>query len=223
MGRKEPLNLIGPKGLDEIISIQMKYAQAFLTYPINYIATHPTQPETVFSNHKLSIQTVPLKHRIPCTGFIIREQPAKRKILAEKIPEHFPIEFYKYLQEGLDITEEETGKVYLNKDYTTEPPASKKIAYCSDTIYDEGLIEHISGADLLYHEATFLHELLDRAKLTYHSTALQTGTLAQKAKVKNLMIGHFSSRYKDLTPLLSEAQAVFQNTVLAEEGKSYEI
>lgn len=221
MGRKTPLTIIGPKGLDEIIGIQMKYAKAFFNFPINYIKTNPNEKELVFENHKFKIYTIPLKHRIPCTGFIIKEQPAKRKILADKIPEGFPHEYYRYLQQGLDITVE--GKQYINKDYTSDPLPPKKIAYCSDTIYDESLIMHLKGADLLYHEATFLHELKERADLTFHTTALQAATLAKKAEVKKLIIGHFSSRYKDLNPLKVEATSVFENTLLAKEGKEYPI
>lgn len=221
IGRKEPLTIIGPKGLDEIIGIQMKYANAFLNFPINYIKTNPDNKELVFENHKFKIYTIPLKHRIPCTGFIIQEQLAKRKILADKIPDEFPHEYYRYLQQGLNITV--GGKQYFNKDYTSDPLPPKKVAYCSDTIYDESLISHLEGSDLLYHEATFLHELIERADLTFHTTAFQAATLAKKAAVKKLIIGHFSSRYKILNPLRDEAVSVFENTLLAEEGKVYPI
>lgn len=222
-GRTESLILIGPKGLDEILSVQFKYSQSYLTYDIDYRVTNPEKAETVFENEKISIQTFPLKHRIPCTGFLISEQPAKRKILADKLPSDLPTAFFRMLKDGKDVKDELTGKTYHYTDYTEEPEPPQKIAYCSDTIFDEGLIEYVKDADLLYHESTFTNELETRAKQTYHSTAAEAATIALKANVKQLIIGHFSSRYKTLEVFESEAKAVFQNTFLAEEGKCFEV
>jgi ribonuclease Z len=223
IGRTEPLTLIGPKGLDEIISVQLKYSQSYLKYMIDYIATNPEQPEVVYTNDKIFISTFPLKHRIPCTGFLISEQAQKRKILAEKLPKNLPVHFYKMLKDGFDVSDEMTGKFYSVEEYTLPPDKPTQVAYCSDTIFDESIVEHIKGVDLLYHESTFTNELADRAAITFHSTAAQAATIAQKANVKQLIIGHFSSRYKTLQLFKEEAQAIFKNTLLAEEGKTYEV
>jgi ribonuclease Z len=222
-GRTEPLTLIGPKGLDEIISVQLKYSQSYLKYSIDYITTNSEQAEEVFANDKISIRTFPLKHRIPCTGFLISEQPAKRKVLAEKLPENSPVHFFKMLKDGFDVQDELTGKFYSVEECTLPPDEPTKVAYCSDTIFDETIVEYIKGANLLYHESTFTNELANRASETFHSTASQAATIALKAGAKQLIIGHFSSRYKSLDTFREEAQAVFKNTLLAEEGKSYEV
>ncbi len=222
-GRTEPLTLIGPKGLDEIISIQLKYSQSYLKYTIDYIGTNPDEAEEVFANEKISIRTFPLKHRIPCTGFLISEQSYKRKVLAEKLPKNVPVHFFKMLKDGFDVQDELNGKYYSVEDYTLPPDKPTQIAYCSDTIFDETIVDYIKGADLIYHESTFTNELASRATETFHSTAAQAATIALKAEAKQLIIGHFSSRYKSLEAFKEEAQAVFKNTLLAEEGKTYEV
>ena len=222
-GRTEPLLLIGPQGLDEILSVQLRYSQAFLNYTLDFHCTNPDKPEEIFANEKISIQTFPLRHRIPCTGFLISEKPAPRKILAEKLPADFPLPYFKMLKEGLDVTDELSGKTYLNRDYTATPEPPRRLAYCSDTIYDPAIARYIQNADLMYHESTFTSELEARAHITFHSTASQAADIARKAGVKQLIIGHFSSRYKTLDNFLTESQAIFPNTLLAEEGKTYRV
>ncbi len=222
-GRTEPLVLIGPRGLDEIISVQLRYSQSFLNYTLDFRATDPDSPQEIFSNEKISIRAFPLRHRIPCTGFLIAEKPAPRKILAEKLPADFPLPYFKMLKEGLDITDALSGKTYLNREYTADPEPPRKLAYCSDTVYDPGIVQYIQNADLLYHESTFTTELAGRAAMTFHSTAAQAADIARRAEVKQLVIGHFSSRYKVLDSFLAESQAVFPHTALAEEGKVFEV
>lgn len=222
-GRTESLILIGPQGLDEILSVQLRYSQAFLNYALDFRCTDPVKHEEIFSNEKISIKTFPLRHRIPCTGFLISEKPAPRKILAEKLPSGFPLPYFKMLKEGLDVTDELTGKTYPSREYTADPEPPRQLAYCSDTIYDPDIIQHVENADLMYHESTFTSELENRAQITFHSTAAQAADIARRAGVKKLVIGHFSSRYKVLDNFLIESQAVFPDTVLAEEGKVYEV
>lgn len=222
-GRTESLILIGPQGLDEILSIQLRYSQAFLNYALDFRCTDPVKHEEIFSNEKISIKTFPLRHRIPCTGFLVSEKPAPRKILAEKLPAGFPLPYFKMLKEGLDVTDELTGKTYPNREYTADPEPPRQLAYCSDTIYDPDIIQHVENADLMYHESTFTSELENRAQITFHSTAAQAADIARRAGVKKLVIGHFSSRYKTLDNFLTESQAIFPYTVLAEEGKVYEV
>jgi ribonuclease Z len=169
----------------------------------------------------IQIKTFPLKHRIDCTGFLLTKKKSKRKILADKLPENFPATFYKMLQEGHDVVDEFSGITYINDEYTTEGCPEKRLAYCSDTIYDETIVDYIKNVDLLYHEATFLAEHAERAKLTFHTTAAQAASIAQKANVKRLLIGHFSSRYKTTEDFLTEARAVFSDTTLSQEGENF--
>lgn len=222
-GRNEPLVLIGPRGLSEILSVQLRYSGSLLGFHVDFIETNPEIPQTIYSNDKITIKTFPLKHRIACTGFVISEKPQKRKILAEKLPVNFPIAYFKLLQEGKDIKDELSGKIYLNAEYTNDPEPPKTLAYCSDTAYFPEVIPHISNAGLLYHEATFEESLKSRAKLTMHSTAKEAATIAKDANVKRLIIGHFSSRYKILDDILTEAKAVFHDTELSEEGKFFQL
>ncbi|MFM2136813.1 MAG: hypothetical protein RL021_2213, partial [Bacteroidota bacterium] len=157
------------------------------------------------------------------TGFLVEERPRPRKIIKDKLVGlDVPLEQYQSLKEGKDLMLAD-GRVIPNEVLTMEPVPSRRYAFCSDTVYDEGLAETLKGVDLLYHEATFLHELEQRALETFHSTARQAATIAKKAEVKRLIIGHFSARYKNLYPLLEEAKEVFDQTTLALEGDRFSI
>lgn len=218
MGRTIELHLYCPGELQEIIEIQFKYSQTFLNYKIVY---HPHQyinNDLIFEDDRVEVRTIVLNHRIPCCGFIFTEKQVQPSITKEVIEQYdLSIEEIIAIKNGADFTfkGEDIPNKKLVKSYKP-----RKYAYVSDTCYDERILDFIKGADLLYHEATFLDELLPRAKETFHSTALQAGLIAKKAEVGKLMIGHFSARYKDLQPLLEEAQLNFQNTVLASEGES---
>lgn len=220
-GRTKDINLFGPPELKEIIDLQLKVSETILRYNIIFKATHTEYPEQIFDSNDLTVETIILNHRIPTTGFVFREKPKKRKINSEKMEEYdVPLEFIPLLKNGIDYSDK-YGNVISNKELTIDPSPSKTYAYCSDTLYNENVLEQIESVDLLYHEATFLHELIERAEETFHTTALQAGIIAQKANVKRLMIGHFSARYKELDALLLEAQTQFINTVLAIEGEKY--
>lgn len=221
--RTESLTIIGPKGLDEILTTQFKYSQTFLNFQIIFISTDATTSEDIFENELLTIKTIPLSHRIPCCGYLITQKEAKRNIIKDKLPENFPIAYIKQLKEGNDVFDELSGINYSVSEYTLEGDGAKSLAYCSDTAYLESIVPLISKVDLLYHEATFGDELLDRAISTFHSTASQAATIAKSAKVKKLVIGHFSSRYKTLDGHLSEAKAIFDETYLAEEGAIHQL
>lgn len=222
-GRSKEIHLFGPPELLDIINLQLKVSETQLRYEIIFKATHTEYPEIIFENNDVSVETIILNHRIPTTGFIIKEKRRKRKIITEKIDEHdIPLEYIPLLKNGIDYSDK-FGNIIPNAELTIDPPEPKTFAYCSDTIYTEHFLEQIEGVDFLYHEATFLHELLDRAVETFHTTALQAAQIALKANVKQLMIGHFSARYKELDSLLAEAKGVFENTVLAIEGEHHTI
>ena len=221
--RTEPLRIIGPPALQQIIEMQLMNSGSKMSFEITFIHTDAAKSEMLLDNAVFSIRTIPLTHRVPCTGFLIEEKQESRHLLAEKLPANFPIPYIKMLKNGKDVIDELTGKVYKFEEYTREGEPSKKLAYCSDTAYRPDIIPIIKNANLIYHEATFTDELLERAAKTQHSTASQAAEIAKEANAKKLVIGHFSSRYKTFETHLAEAQAVFSDTFLAEEGLIYEV
>lgn len=218
MGRTMDMHIYCPGELREIIEIQFKYSQTYLNYNIIYHPHRYVDNDLIFEDEKVEVRTVVLNHRIPCCGFVFSEKPVQPGISKEIIEQYdLTIEDIIAIKNGSDLLYKGTIIPNARLVRTYRP---RKYAYASDTCYDERILNTIHGADLLYHEATFLDELLPRAKETFHSTALQAGVIASKAEVGKLMIGHFSARYKDLEPLLEEARLKFPNTVLASEGES---
>ncbi len=223
MGRTKILELFGPPGTSEIISLQLKYSQTFLKYHINF---HEIPCDSFYQIHEdklLEVYSIPLKHKIDCSGFLFIEKPKPRRFIKEKLPSDLTLKEIAILKKGLDITDSKGKVKYKNSDLTMDPRPIRSYAYCSDTKYDEDIIQHIKDVDILYHEATFLHENENWAQTTFHSTSKQAGKIANKAKVGKLLIGHFSARYKDLDPLLVEAREEFKNTELALEGQTFVI
>jgi ribonuclease Z len=220
LGRTVALHLYCPAELQEIIEIQFKHSQTYLKYPIVYHHHKYLANDLIFEDDKVEVRTIVLNHRIPCCGFLFTEKPMLANISKDVLKTYqIPVSQILAIKEGADFITA-TGETIPNKILVSHPSKQRSYAYCSDTCYDERIIESIKGVDLLYHEATFLNDLLQRAKETYHSTALQAATIAKKAEVNQLMIGHYSARYRDLQPLLDEAQSVFSNTLLAKEGES---
>ena len=222
-GRKKALYLFGPAPLKEIIDLQFKYSETTLQFPLEFTAIDAQKPEVIINNSDVIVETIPLDHRIACTGFLFKEKKRLRKLIKEKLEDlNVPVEHYTALKRGNDYTSA-SGEVYKNDTLTTDSQAPKSYAYCSDTLYNEQYFEQISNATLLYHESTFLNDMLDRAKETHHTTALQAGEIALKTHAHKLLIGHFSARYKTLNELLDEARSVFPETELAIEGKTFAI
>lgn len=220
-GRKKPLKLACPVQLKEIIDLQLKYSDTELQFPVEYIFTNAQQSEVVISNNDVVVETIPLDHRIACTGFLFKEKKRLRKLIKEKIESlDISVAYYSVLKKGGDYTDEK-GTVYKNESLTIDSAEPKSYAYCSDTMYNESYFAQITNVTLLYHEATFLNDMLDRAVITHHTTALQAGEIALKTNAKKLLIGHFSARYKTLNELLDEAKINFPSTELAIEGKTF--
>jgi ribonuclease Z len=220
-GRVKPLKLFGPPELKEIIDLQLKYSETELQYPLDFMVTHTDKAEVILDNQDITVETIPLEHRIACTGFLFRQKKRLRKLMKEKIERlNIPVEFYSAIKKGEDYLSAD-GKLYKNADITISPEEPKTYVYCSDTLYSESYFAQINNADLLYHESTFLNNMLERAQSTYHTTALQAGEVALKTNAKKLLIGHFSARYKTLNDLLDEARSIFPETELAIEGKTF--
>lgn len=222
-GRTEPLYLHGPKGLQEIIMSQLKYSYSILNYPLYFVETNQEESVFLFEDEKVTVHTIPLLHRIPCCGFLFREKIKDKNLIKEAIPTDLPIAGRIALKKGEDF--EYNHKILKNEDYTYSPNKSRSYAFCSDTIYlpSSPLIEIIQHVDLLYHEATFTKVHESRAAQTFHSTGEQAALIAKEAQVEQLILGHFSTRYYDLSPLLEEAKAIFSNSFLAIEGETFSI
>jgi ribonuclease Z len=220
-GRIKPFQIFGPAPLMEILEMQFRYSDTTLRYDIDFIPTTDDVPRKIFENQDMIVETIILNHRIPTTGFKFTEKKRQRKLLSEKLEaDRIPLEYYPLLKKGLDL-DLPGGKTIVNADYTIDSDTPKCYCYCSDTLADNSYLDSIRGCTMLYHEATFLDELQDRANITHHTTALQAGQIAKSVGASKLLIGHFSSRYKTLLPLLEEAAGVFENTELALEGNTY--
>ncbi len=223
LGRKQELNIYGPAELREIIEKINSISDTRLNYPIVWHTTSNKELSLLFEDDKVEVRSFPLKHRIFCTGFLFSEKPLPRKIDKFKLDKFnvSPANIHK-LRNGDDIVNDD-GKKIKNKDLTLDPEASRSFAYCSDTIYDEEVVKFIKGVDLLYHESTFLNDKEKRAKETFHSTAEQAAKIAKLAKVKCLLMGHYSARYGDTEQFVTEGSTHFKNILLASEGKKFQI
>lgn len=221
MGRQQALNIIGPPALKQILDLQITHGGMSLKFEILFHPTNPHRREFILKTPLFEISSFPLQHRIHCTGFLFTENKKEKHLNMDAITAHgVPVSAYKDIKAGQSFTTED-GQLIANSILTFEPLPPKTYAYCSDTIFDPGIVEHISGADLLYHEATYMKNLEERASMYYHSTAEQAAKIAGMAGVGQLLIGHFSSRYDHLKPLLDEARSVFPDTLLALEGEKF--
>lgn len=220
--RSEPLNIFAPKGLKEIIELNFKYSNTHLLYDLHFLEYQHQSSAIIYESEEIKVTGIGMNHRIPTCGFLFSEKKHPRKILPEKLEEYgIPVSSIADLKNGMDIVINE--KKIPNSEITAEPSPIRSYAYCSDTLYNEKIIPVISGVDLLYHEATFMNESAERAAQTFHCTTTQAATIAKKAEVKALLIGHFSAKYIELEPMVEEARAIFPNTELAIEGQKYSV
>ncbi|SDK17806.1 ribonuclease Z [Catalinimonas alkaloidigena] len=222
-GRRNPLFLYGPPGLAEIITLQFQISDTRLNYHIDFKELETERSYQILETDTLTVQTLPLDHRIACCGFLFKEKPKKRRLLRDKLPHGLPPVHLNALKRGEDVKDEAGNVVVRSEEVTLPPRPSRGYAYCSDTRYNERLIPLIRNVDLLYHESTFTNEYAERAAVTYHSTAQQAAEIAQRAEVGRLILGHYSSRYRDLTTFEQEAREVFANSFLSSEGATIPI
>lgn len=221
LSHQQVLHVYGPAPLREIIELQLKVADTQICYPLHI--HHITEAKTLIDTDKLTVKCFPTNHRIECYGFSFEQKKQPRKLLPEKAREYdIPSVFYDRLTKGDDYSKKD-GSLVKNEWVTEPAEPGKKYAFCADTKYDESLITHIKGFDMIYHEATYLDNLRDRAELRFHSTTRQAAMIAKKAGVKKLLIGHFSSKYDTLEEFEAEAREVFPETELALEGVAYTI
>ena len=223
LNRTAELHIHAQADLEKILNVQLEFFCSDLPFKVIFHHINPRKHELIFEDRSVKVFSIPLKHRVPSCGFLFEEKPRDRHIIREMI-DFYNIPTWRILKikQGEDF-ETEDGEIILNTELTIEGDKPKRFAYCSDTAYSEKIIPIIEGVDCLYHEATFMETESRRAKETYHSTARQAGEIASKAKVKKLIIGHYSARYIHQNELLDEAKAVFENTILGEDLKVYDI
>ncbi|TKG95844.1 ribonuclease Z [Puteibacter caeruleilacunae] len=221
--RKGDLHIYSHSELQTLLKPQLDYLKEDLTFRIVFHPINFKKPQLVWEDKAIEIISFPMKHRISCCGFKIIEKKRPDNIKKEMIKIHdIPLKEIPAIKSGADFTTE-TGRVIPNSRLVTAAPKPRSYVFCGDTAYTETILPTIEGCNLLYHEATFTEELAGMAKLTYHSTAKQAATIAAKANVDKLIIGHFSARYHSTTPILKEAQQHFKNTEEATEGKCFSI
>ena len=218
LGRTGDLIIHSVAGLEEILRPEIDFFCKDHPFQVKIETFDPKKSEIIYDDRSVTVKTIPLKHRVPCAGFLFQEKQKEAHLISDLIKFYnIPIKELDKIKQGADFITEE-GNVIPNARLTTPAEPARSYAYCSDTAYDERIIPIVEGVDLLYHEATFANSDTPRAKQTGHSTAQQAAEIAKRANVKKLMLGHFSARYPDNQILLDEAKGIFENTILANEG-----
>jgi len=221
LGREADLHVYGPKGIKEAVLLLLKLGKTYTNYPLYFHELEETTPQLIFEDEKVSVETIPLKHRVYTNGFLFKEKLDDRKLNVEAARErNVDLSYYNKIKQGFDV-ENKAGKLIPNKDITFDPLPLKSYAYCSDTAYYPEIVPQIENATVLYHESTFLdehHHLCDKTK---HSTSKEAAVIARKANVGTLILGHYSGRYGNYELFRKEAQEIFENVKLAEDGKMF--
>ena len=219
--RETDLHIYGPKGLKEIITLQLKLSNSWTNFKLIFHELSSKESELVFEDDKVSVHTIPLDHRVYTNGFIFKEKPFERKLDIEKAKAlNIDKAYFRKLKQGADVVNED-DEVIENSAVTLDGKQPKSYAFCSDTAYKEDIVPILKDVDVLYHESTFLEDHEHLCVKTKHSTAKQAATIALKANAKHLILGHYSTRYGGLEGFKSEAETVFSDVLLAEDGKTF--
>ena len=224
LGRETPLHVYGPKGIKEMMETIFRITETHQGFEVVFHELSSKKSEKVFEDNRVEVFTIPLDHRIYCNGYLFKEKPKERHLNMQEISKYPEIEICDYhnLKRGKDI-QLSNGYILKNENLTKPAEPSVSYAFCSDTRYLESIIPIIKNVDVLYHEATFLHDLKKMADYTGHTTALEAAKIARKANVKKLILGHFSNRYNDLSVFLNEACEIFPETYLPEQLEAVKI
>jgi ribonuclease Z len=222
LGRTTDLHVYGPKGIKELILLQLKLTESWTTYDLFFHELESKESEIIFEDKHVIVKTIPLKHRVYTNGFLFQEKPAERKLNVGAVQDYdIHIAYYQKIKNGGDITLDD-GTVIENEKLSFDPVPPMSYAFCSDTVYNENIIPIIENADVLYHESTFLESEAALAQKTLHSTAKEAARIAVKANVKHLVLGHYSTRYDGLERFKEEAEEIFPNVLLGDDGVSFE-
>ncbi|SHJ12847.1 ribonuclease Z [Pseudozobellia thermophila] len=222
LGREKELHVHGPKGIKEAITLLLKLGDSWTNYPLVFHELSSLGPELVYEDDTVAVTTIPLEHRVYTNGFLFREKPGERKLNVDAVAKYkVDRAYFRNIKNGKDVLMDD-GSVLVNSELTYDPPKPKSYAYCSDTAYKPDIVEQISGADALYHESTFLESEAHLSAKTKHATAKEAASIAKSANVGALVLGHYSTRYKSIALFKEEAQEIFPNVYLADDGKVFE-
>ena len=223
LGRTSKLRIYAPKDYEPLFKQQVEFFMQTMEYEMEMIPIDTEKQQVIYEDHSLTVETVPLQHRVPCCGFIFREKPTLPHIRRDMIDYYgIPVSQINNIKNGADWTNED-GDVIPNARLVQPADTPRSYAYCSDTRFMPALKEQVKGVTVLYHESTYTAEQEDRAKIYYHSTARQAATIAAGAGVGTLLLGHYSARYNDEQVLLEEAKAVFDHSILSQEGMVFDV
>lgn len=221
LGREKKLVLYAPSPLEQILNLILKAGNGRFAYEIEFVAVDDKVGQVIYEDAKCSVTCIPLEHKIPTYGYVVRQKAKDRVLNAEKAKaDGVSVAYYSKLKKGKNVVTSE-GKEVQFIDYTLPGEPERSYAFCSDTAYSEKLLPFIQEVDVLYHEATFVEALSDRAKVTKHSTAREAARIAKLAKVHHLMLGHLSARYDDGKAHIKEASEIFESVEVVEDGLTY--
>ena len=222
LGREKELHIYGPKGIKEAITLLLKLGDSWTNFPLIFHELVSKESQLIYDDEKVSVETIPLNHRVYTNGFLFKEKLGERKLNIEAVGKHkIDTSSYQNIKNGRDITLD-NGLVISNAELTFDPPKPKSYAFCSDTAYKPEIVPQIKGVDVLYHESTFLDSEEHLSAKTKHATAKEAAAIAKEAKVGTLILGHYSTRYKSIELFKEEAQTIFENVELADDGKEFE-
>lgn len=222
-GRTAPLHVYAPQAYEQLFHAEMKMFCSTLDYEIIFHPIDTSLNKVIYEDRSLTVETIPLHHRMPCSGFLFREKQGDRHINPKAMDFYnVPRSQVNNLRAGLDWISPD-GEVVPNEQLTTPPDPVRSYAYCSDTRYMPALGDRLKGVTVLYHEATYCEDMKDKAVKYLHSTAREAALTAKAAGAEKLLLGHYSQRYTDERPLLEEAKAVFKNSFLTDEQKTFNI
>ena len=223
LNRNNDLHIYGPKGIKEIILLQLRLSNSWPNFGLHFYELENKESELIYEDDKVQVKTIPLKHRVYTNGFLFEEKIAERKLNIDAVRE-YQIEkcYFQNIKNGKDIILDD-GTVVLNSQLSFDPEKPKSYAFCSDTVYNETILPIINGVDVLYHEATFLQSEEQLATKTMHTTAMEAATIAKKAQVSKLILGHYSTRYSTIDLFKAEAETIFPNVLLADDGLSFDL
>ncbi len=222
LGREKEMHIYGPKGIKEAITLLLKLGDSWTNYPLIFHELVATNSELIYEDDKVTVTTIPLDHRIYTNGFLFREKLSERKLNIKAVAEHkIDKAYFQNIKNGKDAILDD-GTVIPNSKLTSNPPKAKSYAYCSDTAYSKEIVPQIKNVSALYHESTFLESESKLSVKTKHATAKEAGCIAKLAEVNKLILGHYSTRYKSIELFKEEAETVFANVELADDGKIFE-
>lgn len=223
LGRTAPLDIFAPKELEQLLNLEHQMFFPMLSYEVRFHAVDTTQQTVIYDDRSLTVESIPLKHRMPCCGFLFKEKPTLPHIRRDMMDfYHIPNSAVGNIKNGADWTTAD-GTLVPNERLVSPADPPRSYAYCSDTVYLPKLHERIKGVSTLYHESTYGNDNLASAQKYLHSTAEQAAQVAREAGAGQLLIGHYSSRYDNEKSLLDEAKAIFLNSHLTDEGMVFEV